>query len=116
MIEVKFPAVYIRESYLAGILHERASIRAMAVQLVAGQVEGHLDMIADAGPEEYGTYKEIAACIAGAKESVEDYVEDLLAEFRDSLLDEIAKVKIDTKAVTLREDEIDADVSVTIGE
>ena len=113
MITQTTPEVNIRPSYLASLLHERNSIRALAIQLVAGQVEAHIDMISDAGAKEYSTYGEVADCIAGAKETVLDYVEDLLTEFRDMLHEEIAKVKIDTKAVMLkRDDEIDAEVNV----
>lgn len=115
MIESQYPDVNIRMSYLQAVLHQKDAIRAMAVQLVAGQVEGHLDMISDAGQDEYSNYKDVAACIAGAKESVVDYVEDLIADFRSTLLEEIAKVKIETKGVILRPDgEIDAEVSVMV--
>lgn len=116
MINMQYPDVTVRESNLSAVLHQKDMIRAMAVQLVAGQIEGHLDMINDAGPVEYGTYEEVAGCLAGAKESVEDYIEDLLAEFRDSLYAEVRRVKIDTKAAIFRKDEIDADVDVTYGE
>jgi hypothetical protein len=111
--------VVIRPTYLAALLHQKDAIRALAVQLVAGQVEGHLDMINDAGPKEYSSFQEVDACILGAKESVNDYVEDLLTDFRDTLYNELAKVKIETKAVILKPStrdgiSIDADVDVTI--
>lgn len=115
MIETQYPEVNVRMSYLQSFLYQKDIIRAMAVQMVAGQVEGHLDMINDAGQDEYSNYKDVAACIAGAKESVIDYIEDRIHEFRSTLLEEIAKVKIETKGVILRPDgEIDAEVSVTI--
>lgn len=115
MITTINPEVRVRNSYLAAMLHERDMIKTLAVQLVAGQVEGHLDLINDAGPVEYGTYKEVADCIAGADKTTIDYVEDLLAEFREALLQQIARVKIDTTAVILKPNgEIDAEVSVSI--
>ncbi len=117
MITTIHTDVTVRSNYIAGALHTTELIRAMAVQMVAAQVEGHLDMISDAGPKEYSTFEDVSGCIAGAKETVVDYVEDLLEEFRTSLLAEIARVKIDTKAVILKpEGEIDADVVVSIAE
>lgn len=117
MINVTYPNVAVRTSNLPAVLYQKDMIRAMAVQLVTGQVEAHLDIVNDAGLVEYGTFEEISQCIAAAKESVGDYVEDLLDGFRDSLYAEIAKVKIETKAVLLKaSNDIDADVEVTIGE
>ncbi len=114
MITMQNVEFTVRNSYLSAVLHQTDAIRALAVQLVAGQIEGHLDMINDAGVKEYSTYEEVDDCIQGAKESVKDYIEDLIADFRSSLLEEIAKVKIETKAVLLKKNDIDADVEVTI--
>jgi hypothetical protein len=114
MITMQNVEFTVRNSNLQALLWQTDAVRAMAVQIVAGQVEGHLDMISDAGVKEYSTYEEVDACIQGAKESVKDYIEDMIAEFRSSLLEEIAKIKIETKAVLLKKDDIDADVEVTI--
>ena len=117
MITTIHTDVTVRSNYIAGALHATELIRAMAVQMVAAQVEGHLDMISDAGPAEYSTFQDVSGCIAAAKETVVDYVEELLVEFRTELLEEIARVKIETKAVILKpEGEIDADVVVSIDE
>jgi hypothetical protein len=119
MINMAHPHINLNGSYLQKVLYDRDTIRALAVQLVANQVEAHMDMISDAGSKEYGNFQEVNSCILGAKESVCDYVEDLLTDFRDTLYNEIAKVKIETKAVILKPStrdgiSIDADVDVTI--
>lgn len=114
MIETIHPEFKFRTHFLQAYLSDANFIQALATQLVAGQVEAHLDMIQDAGSEEYSTYKDVADCVAGAKESVQDYMEDLMAEFRDALFEAVNKVNIDTKAVLLKPDgEIDADVTVS---
>lgn len=117
MINMQYPDVTVRESHLQAVLYNKDMIRAMAVQMVTNQVEAHLAMISDAGQEEYSTYKDVADCIQGAQDSVKEYIADLLGEFRDTLHEEIAKVKIETKGVILRPDgDVDADVNVTISE
>jgi hypothetical protein len=119
MINTTHPHVIIHNYYLQKVLHDRDTIRALAVQLVGAQVEAHLDMISDAGTIEYGTFKEVAGCIQGAKESVKDYIADLLADFTTTLYEEVAKVKVETKAFIQKPTadgriDIDAEVDVTI--
>jgi hypothetical protein len=59
----------------------------------------------------------VNGCILGAKETVNDYIEDLLSDFRKSLLSEIERVVVETKAVILKPDgDIDAEVYVSITE
>lgn len=119
MINTTHPFVSINNNYLQKVLHDRDTIRALAVQLVGAQVEAHLDMIDDAGTSEYGTFREVDGCIQGAKESVLDYIADLLTDFRDTLFEEVAKVKVETKAFIQKpmadgRIDIDAEVDVTI--
>lgn len=121
MINTTHPDVVVPKHHLQSLLYDEQRIKALACQIVAGQVEAHLDMIADAGVNEYKTFQEVADCIQGAKESVKDYVEDLLTDFRTTLYEQIALVKVDTKAMILKpcpqrtgEIEIDAEVDVTI--
>ena len=114
MIETIHPEFKSRTNFLQAYLSDANFIQALATQLVAGQVEAHLDMIADAGQDEYSTYNDVAGCVAGAKESVQDYMEDLMAEFRDALFEAVNNVNINTKAVLLKPDgDIDADVTVS---
>lgn len=115
MISMEHPGVVMLPSRLQKMLHSKELIKALAVQMVAGQVEAHLDMISDAGSKEYSNFVEVDACIQNAKETVKDYLEDLLSDFETTLYAEIAKVDIKTTAVLLKpNDEIDADVTVSI--
>lgn len=115
MITIDHPAFIVRSGNLQSVLYTNDMIKSMAAQLVAGQVEAHLDMISDAGPKEYGSFVEVDVCIRNAKETVKDYIEDLLSDFRETLYAEIAKVDVKTTAVLLKpNDEIDADVTVSI--
>lgn len=118
MIDMEYPQVTVNEQFLQKLLFDRQCIDALAVQLVGGQVEAHIDLINDAGVEEYGTFEEVEQCIDGAKHSTEDYVEDLLTEFRESLYDAIRKVKVETTSYmqvrTRTETVINVDVNVSI--
>ena len=119
MINTTHPDVVLSRSHLQKMLYDQDTIRALAVQLVAGQVEAHLDMISDAGIKEYGTFQEVDDCIQGAKESVKDYINDLIADFTSTLFAQISLVKVETKAFIQKPNtrdgiELDADVDVTI--
>ena len=117
MINQTYPQPTVRAGNLQGMLYNKDNIRALAVQIVSNQVEAHLDMISDAGSKEYSTFAEVNGCILGAKETVNDYIEDLLSDFRKSLLSEIERVVVETKAVILKPDgDIDAEVYVSITE
>jgi hypothetical protein len=114
MINVEHPEAKVRPSYLQGALSDPNFIRALATQLVANQVEAHIDMIADAGSEEYGSYKEVADCVGNAKETLDDYLAELLEEFCTNLHAELKNVSIKTNAVLLKADnDIDVDVTVS---
>ena len=115
MITLIHKDVTVRSNALAAILHSTDLIRALAVQMVANQAEATLELINDEGAALYGTFKDVSEIMADSKAMTVEYAEDILAEFRTSLLAEIARVTIDTKAVILKPDgEIDADVVVTI--
>ena len=113
MIEFTQTTATVPPTNLQKLLYSRELIAALARQLVAGQVEGHIDMLSDFGAD-YRSFPEVDDCIQGAKESVKDYVEDLLTEFRDNLYAEIENTVIETKNVQFNKDGfVDADVSVT---
>lgn len=114
MIDSQVVPVRINARFLADLLYQRDAIKALAVQIVASQAEAHLDMINDAGPAEYPTFHDVAACVGSARETAADYVEDLVAEFRESLLAELNNVTIVTTAVRYTSSTIDADVRVSI--
>jgi (p)ppGpp synthase/HD superfamily hydrolase len=114
MITTPASTCNIRNENLIAVFYDKAAIDALAVQLVASQVEGAIDMMSDM-PVEYTNFKDISDCIAGAKESANDYVEDLIAEFRERLEQSLLRVKVSTKEVILRgDDDIDANVEITI--
>lgn len=113
MINIEYPMFTVQNSSLGRLFSSKEAIKALAAQLIAGQVEAHLDIISDAGTAEYGTYQEVADAVGNAKETVKDYIEDLLLDFRNDLLREINNAKVTTNAVLLKpEGEIDADVTV----
>lgn len=84
---------------LQKLMYDRDLIRQLARQLVANQVEAHLEMGYDCGSE-YKTHTEAAAMIEGAKETVHDYVADLMAEFTAALNYELRDVKIKVKSTS----------------
>ena len=97
---------------LQKLLYNPNLIKRLATQLVAGQVEAHIEMIHD-GEYDVETFNDACAVLRGAKVSVEDYIEDMLQEFRDSLYEHIRLVEIDVKTVKLSAQGIeDADVEV----
>lgn len=102
----------VNTAYLQKMLYDKEIIAALAAQLVGNQVEAHIDMISDAGTE-YTTFGEVESCIQGAKETVEDYVADLLTDFRDSLYEAIRATQINVTKVTFEKDGI-ADVDVEV--
>lgn len=113
MIEVVANPVTVPNEHLTKLLYSNELIKALARQVVAGQVEGHLDMMSDC-PQEYTTFGEVEACVKNAKETVVDYVADLLAEFETALYAEIANVNITVSAVKFTRDGAeDADVLVS---
>lgn len=119
MINTQHPFVMPNTNNLQSFMYNRDTIKALAVQIVAAQVEAHIDMISDGGIKEYPTFKDVAICIQGAKETVNDYIADLLHDFRDTLYEEVAKVTVETKSVILKPDatgrvDIDAEVDVKI--
>lgn len=97
---------------LQELLYSKRHIRRLAVQLVAGQIEAMLEMINDVA-HEYPTFKDVEGAVAFATNDVTDYVEDLVAEFRTTLLEEVVKVNVELEAVIFKPDnEIDIDVVV----
>lgn len=97
---------------LQKLLYNPNLIKRLATQLVAGQVKAHIEMIHD-GEYDVETFNDACAVLRKAKVSVEDFVEDMLQEFRDSLHEHIRLVEIDVKTVKLSANGIeDADVEV----
>jgi hypothetical protein len=97
---------------LQKLLYNDDLIKQLARQLVAAQVEAHIDMGHDCS-REYPTHTEAAAMIQGAKITVEDYFEDLVMEFRDSVYDAIRSVEINVKSTTFSAEGFeDAEVEV----
>jgi hypothetical protein len=115
MINLTYPQIAsVQTNNLQHVLYNKNAIRAMATQIVAAQVEAHLEMISDAGTKEYSTFAEVNGCILGAKETVNDYIEDLLTDFREQLYAAVRNVNVETQAVILKPDgDIDAEVNVS---
>lgn len=98
---------------LQKLLYNPNLIKRLATQLVAGQVKAHIEMIRDGGYDDVETFNGACAALRGAKVTVEDFVEDMLTEFRDSLYEHIRLVEIDVKSVKLSKAGVeDADVEV----
>ena len=97
---------------LQKLLYDRELIAVLAKQIVAGQVEAHIEMACDF-PAEYKTFKEVENCVQGAKETVQDYLEDLLVDFREALYSACREAEINVKNVTFEPDGLkDAEVEV----
>ncbi len=94
-------------------LYNQELIKQLARELVASHVEALIEMAADCDPGEFSTYSEAESYLKDAQTTVEDYMGDLLTDFRDSLYEHIRLVEIDVKTVKLSAQGIeDADVEV----
>ena len=91
--------LFVPHHTLQKIMYDKALIKSLAIQLVAGQVEAHIEMARDMGSE-YPTHAAAAAAIKGARETVEEYFEDLVMEFRDSVYEAIRNVEIEVKSTS----------------
>lgn len=94
-------------------LYNQKLIEQLARELVASHVEAHIDMAQDCEPGDFNTYKEAEDYLKSAQQSVEDYMADLLTDFRDSLYDAVRKVTVEVKSIKMTKDGMDdADVEV----
>ena len=94
-------------------LYNQELIKQLARELVASHVEAHIAMAADCDPGKFSTYSEAESYLKDAQTTVEDYVVDLLVDFRDMLYDAVLEVTIDVKSIKLSKDGLeDADVEV----
>ena len=94
-------------------LYNQELIKQLARELVASHVEAHIEMAADCDPGEFNTYAEAEAYLKDAQTAVEDYMADLLTDFRESLYEEVRRVVVDVKSIKLSKDGLeDADVEV----
>lgn len=99
---------------LQKLLYDKELIQVLACQLVAGQVEAHIEMACDFNTE-HKDFASVDMCIQGAKETVNDYIEDLLTDFREMLYESVRKVEVTTKnAIFEAEGLKDAEVSVSV--
>jgi hypothetical protein len=84
---------------LQKLMYDKALIKQLAIQIVAGQVEAHIEMGCDS-PSEYGNHADAAAMIGDAKTTAEDYFADLVTEFRDAVYEAIRTVEVNVKSTT----------------
>lgn len=98
---------------LQKVLYNAELIKQLARELVASHVEAHIDMAADCDPGEFATYSEAESYLKDAQTTVEDYMDDLLTDFRDMLYDAVHEVTVDVKSIKLSKGGLeDADVEV----
>lgn len=97
---------------LQKMLYDKQTITALAKQIVANQVEAHIDMVCDFSTE-YKTFAEVENCIQGAKETAAEYIEDLLNDFREELYSAAREVEIKVRQATFANDGLqDAEVEI----
>lgn len=112
MIKANYPDVRVSASNLQAVMYDKRIIRAMAVQIVANQVEAHLEMINDCS-EDYRTFNEVEHCLMGAKDTVNEFIEDMLVDFRHAMHAELAAVTVEMTRMIINKDEsIDAIVHI----
>lgn len=111
MIETSHPSFDVYKQNMSRVLHDANTIKAMAVQLVAVQVESHIDMMNDC--DEEITFASMKTTINDSKEAVIEYIQDLVAEFKQQLIEEINNVDVRLKQVILSEKCVDANVEVS---
>ena len=93
------PELFVPHHTLQKLMYDKALIKQLAVQLVAGQVEAHIEMGCDM-PSEYNNHADTAAMIGDAKVTAEEYFADLVTEFRDAVYEAIRGVEINVKSTT----------------
>ena len=93
------PELSVNPKNLQQLMYDKQLIAQLARQIVAGQVEAHIDMGHDCASE-YPTHLFAADMIKNAKVTAEDYLEDLLTEFRGELYNAVRSVEIDVKSTT----------------
>lgn len=98
-VNVQLPTAAVNSTNLIAIFNNRQLIAAIARQLVASQVEGHIEMMEEF-PAEHPNYASVRGCIKGAKDGMEDVINDYLAEFRENLLGAIEDVQIEVANAT----------------
>lgn len=113
MIEVTANQTAVPMQNLQKMLYSDELIKALATQLVAGQVEAHLEMISDYG-DEYKNFTDVESVLLAARDTAPDYAEDLLSDFRDKLYEAMTRVNITVKAAKFsKEGVIDADILIS---
>lgn len=91
--------LFVPHHTLQKLMFDKALIKQLAIQIVAGQVEAHIEMGCDS-PAEYNNHADAAAMIGDAKTTAEDYFADLVTEFRDAVYESIRAVNVTVKSTT----------------
>jgi len=104
--------LFVPHYMLQKLLFDKALIKQLAIQIVAGQVEAHIEMGCDMS-NEYNNHADAAAMIGDAKTTAEEYFADLVTEFRDAVYESIRAVDIKVKSTTFTAEGLeDAEVEV----
>jgi hypothetical protein len=85
---------------LLAALYDYGLVKEIALQAVANQVEAHIDMMCDF-PSEYDSFKAARLPLTAAKVDVNDVINDLVNDFKQSLLDAIKSVEIEVESVEI---------------
>lgn len=98
-VNVQTTAQAVNVNFLQSVLTNRQLIAALARQIVAGQVEAHMEMMSDY-PVEHPNFAAVRGNLQSAKETSADYLADLLEEFRENLYGAIEDVQIEVTNAT----------------
>lgn len=112
MIVIPDAAQVVPPRNLQKLLYDRDLIKSLARQMVASQVEAHLEMISDFG-NEYSKFEEVNAAVQDARSTVVDYFNDLMCDFDREVKEAFKNVTIKVNTVSFEQDGLkDAEVEV----
>lgn len=123
MIETDTPSFHVNKNNLIELFHNRVLQQNLAAQIVASNVEGLMDMIADKITDEKGpnapihpSFNDVKHEMSKAKQCALDCIDDMLEDLRMLLVEDIARCEVSLRKLELSEDDFEADVEVKYAE
>lgn len=112
-VNVQTSGAAVNSDRLEYVFHSRELIAALARQLVAGHIEGFIEMMSEF-PTEYSDFSSVRSHLISSKDGMEEAISILLEEFRDNLHAAVDCVQIEvTNAVFDSQGLVDANVEIT---
>ena len=81
------------------------TVKALARAVIASMLEASIDMICDAGEEEYPTRKTIEDCLSGTPDMGVDFINDTFDELKQRVIKELLNSNVKAQVLSIRFDE-----------